>query len=274
MKVSRWSLCLLVPVALVAAGCGDSDDADPVGEPEPLPTDDGTDGGTDGTDDGVDESSIDGDWVLRRGHLDGEEIALVDGWDVTMNLDGDRIGGTAACNGYGGTVGVGDEFELGGSFVVGELSWTEMGCEPAVMELEQQFLAALSQIDSYELADTLSLAEAGVGTGLMFDRVAPVEDSALVGTMWRLDTVIAGDSASNSAAMDDAFIEFGDDGTLVGSTGCRRLEGEWLLQGATIQIPILSAIDDPRQVASAAAPLPPALVWAWARWGTRPAAGA
>jgi heat shock protein HslJ len=229
MKRSRWFLGLLLPLSLVAAGCGDDgDDAGPSGTP--VPTVDDT---TDTNDDASDET-VDGDWALVSGHLDGEEIELVDGWTVTMSIDGDRIGGTAACNGYGGTVVVDDELGLGGSFVVDELSWTEMGCEPAVMELEQRFLAALVRVDSFELADALSLAETGVGTGLRFDRVEPVADTALVGTTWRLDTLITGDTASNSPGMDLAFLEFHDDGTVVGSTGCRRLEGEWVLQGATV----------------------------------------
>ena len=159
MKLSRALRCLLVPVAFVAAGCGVDDDG-AVGDSATTSdaTDDATDDATsDATDDATD-GSVDGDWMLLSGHLDGEEIVLVDGWNVTMSIDGDRIGGTAACNGYGGTLDIGDEFDLGGSFVVGELSWTEMGCEPEVMELEQQFLATLSQIDSYELAGTLSLA--------------------------------------------------------------------------------------------------------------------
>lgn len=245
MKTSRWSVPLLVAAALVAAGCGDSsDDAGPAGTPVPTVDDAGGDSSDDASDDAPDET-VDGDWVLVSGHLDGEEIALVDGWAVTMSIDGDRIGGTAACNGYGGTVAVEDELGLGGPFVVGELSWTEMGCEPEVMELEQRFLAALGRVDSYELADTLSLAEAGVGTGLRFERVEPVADTELVGVTWRLDTLITGDTASNSSSMDLAFLEFHEDGTLTGSTSCRRLEGEWVLQGATVQIPTLSAIDDP-----------------------------
>lgn len=241
MKTFRSSVSLLVALTLVAAGCGDeSDDTGPAGTPVPT-VDDSTD---DTTDDASDET-VQGDWVLASGHLDGEEIALVDGWNVTMSIDGDRIGGTAACNSFGGTVAVRDELGLGGPFVVGELSWTEMGCEPEVMELEQQFLAALGRVDSYELADTLSLAETGVGTGLQFERVEPVADTELVGVTWRLDTLITGDAASNSPGMDDAFIEFHDDGTLAGSTSCRRLEGEWVLQGATVQVPTLAAIDDP-----------------------------
>lgn len=238
-SLSRWSLGLIVVGALVVSACGDGDSA---GDPVPTPGDTPS---ADNGDDSGDRESIDGQWVLRSGSLDGEEIELVDGRDVTLDIDGDQIGGTAACNGYGGTLAVGDEFESGDSFVVGELGWTEMGCEPEVMELEQRFLRVLGEVDSYELADTLSLARTGVGTSLTFERVVPVADTELVGPTWVLDTLISGDAASNSPGMDAAFLEFSADGTLVGSTGCRRLEGEWSLRGATIRIPVLSAIDDP-----------------------------
>ncbi len=80
---------------------------------------------------------------------------------------------------------------------------------------------------------------------MTFERVEPVVDTALVGVTWVLDTLISGDAASNSAGKDAAFLEFADDGTLIGSTGCRPLEGEWSLDGATIRVPTLSAIDDP-----------------------------
>lgn len=249
VTAARWSLGLFVVGALVlASACGGDDDngrGDPLPGPSDTTVDDSTDSGDDSTDSGGGDGSIDGAWLMVRGFLDGEEIELVDGWDVTMYLDGDQIGGTAACNSYGGSVAVGHEFELGGSFEVGELSWTEMGCEPAVMELEQQYLAALTAVDSYELAETLSLGRTGVGTSLVFERVEPVADAELVGTRWVLDTLITGDAASNSPGMADAFLEFSDDGVLVGSTGCRRLEGEWSIEGATIRIPVLSAIDDP-----------------------------
>lgn len=243
MKLNRLTACLLLPVALVAAGCGGGDDNGAAGEPVPTPAP---------IDDSEPGDSIDGAWILTSGSLDGAELVLVDGRDVTMNIDGGQIGGTAACNGYGGTLDVGDESELGGSFVVGELGWTEMGCESEVMDLEQRFLAALDGVDSYELATTLSLAREGAQTSLEFEPVVPVDDTELVGTTWVLDTVIIGDAASNWPGMDAAFLKFSDDGTVVGSTGCRALDGEWSLQGATIQIPILTAIDDP--TAGACAP--------------------
>ncbi len=147
MRTVRRTASLLAAVVLVgAAACG-TDDAS-TGD-NGTPSEPGTT---------VDRAAVsaDGSWVLVAGTLDGEPLDLVDGRDVTLVIDGSEIGGTAACNGYGGSVTLGEESEFGGSFAVGELAWTEMACEPAVMELEQRFLAAVQKVDSYELADTLS----------------------------------------------------------------------------------------------------------------------
>jgi heat shock protein HslJ len=164
---------------------------------------------------------------------------------VTLTIDGDQVFGTAACNGYGGTLAADDRLGGGGPFRVTELSWTEIGCEPDVMQLEQQYLAALQAVDSYELAGSLHLGVIDVGTSLVFDPVAPVADNEIVGTTWVLDTVIEGDAASNSPIMHSATLTLDDDGTLTGSTGCRLLEGEWITAGAQIVFTRFAAIDDP-----------------------------
>jgi heat shock protein HslJ len=129
--------------------------------------------------------------------------------------------------------------------VVGELSSTEMGCEPAVMELVQRFLAALQAVDSYELAGSLVLGRTGDGTSLTFDRLPPVPDAALVGTTWVLDTFIDGDVASSSPLMGSARLELRPDGTLDGSSGCRPLSGRWEADGPRIRLTALTAIEDP-----------------------------
>lgn len=230
----RSSLLLIVAVLVSVAACG-ADDASP-SEPAstlPPPTT-----GADGADAG---ETLDGSWTLTSGHLDGERIVLVEGWDVTLVIDGDQIQGTAACNGYGGSVAIGDEFGLGGSFAVGELAWTEMACEPAVMDVEQQYLAALQAVDSYELVTTLSLGTSGVGTSLVFDRLPPVPTADVVGTTWVLDTYIEDDAATNVPGMEDATLTLHADGTLTGSTGCRELSGTWIESGPEILFTEFSA---------------------------------
>ena len=113
----RCALSLLAVGSLFVAACGDDSTpvgpgsaTDPTNPDVTLPAPDDPAG------------TIDGSWRLTSATIDGSVIALVDGWQVTLDVDGDQIGGTAACNGYGGTAVIGD-----GTVSVGELSWTEMG---------------------------------------------------------------------------------------------------------------------------------------------------
>jgi heat shock protein HslJ len=98
---------------------------------------------------GTDQPDVagpDGDWVVVAGVVGGEPVGLVDGYDITLSISAGEISGTAACNGYGGVVEHDD-----GEIRIGELSWTEMGCEPDVQALEQTFLQSLLTVGSYRL---------------------------------------------------------------------------------------------------------------------------
>ena len=109
------------------------------------------------TDDGGGAASPDGEWLAVSGVSDGVDVPLIDGFAVTIGIDSDLIEGTAACNRYSGTVAIGDD----GSFAAGDLSWTEIGCEPAVMEVEAAYLRSLSRFTTYAVADgVLTLSSA------------------------------------------------------------------------------------------------------------------
>lgn len=89
-------------------------------------------------------SSPDGSWVLIGGTGPDGEVPILDSHPITLQVDGDEWGGTAACNSYGGTVEVD-----GGNVRVIELWQTEMACEPAeVMESESAYLRALRDVDT------------------------------------------------------------------------------------------------------------------------------
>jgi heat shock protein HslJ len=236
MTMIRRTVPALVVLALATAGCGSSDDSAPAATIDDVPTEPDIEEPT------VDV--LDGDYDVIELMIDGERVELPDDRRVTMSIDGARIGGVAACNSYGGTLRT-DRGAGGGTFTVGELSWTEMGCEPDVMAVEQAFLAALQAVDSYEVADGLYVAAAGTPTGFRLTRQAVVADAELVGTTWVLDTVISSGAASNSAAMATAYLVFDAAGTLEGSTGCRRLTGVWILDGSVLSTPELAAVDDP-----------------------------
>jgi heat shock protein HslJ len=114
-----------------------------------------------------------GDWVLEEGTHDGEPVPIVDGHDITLSIDDEQWGGTAACNSYGATGAVdGDRLELD------DLHATEMACEEeGVMDSESAYLTALAEVERYRwegelltlLGDGVELtyAEApeGVGAG-------------------------------------------------------------------------------------------------------------
>ena len=120
----------------------------------------------------------DGDWTLQSGTSGGAEIPIIDGHDITLTIDGDDWGGTAACNSYGGTVAVD-----GSQISVAEVVQTEMACpEDGVMESEAQYLDAFRQVRSFEVADDqLVLRDDSSDTELSFARATPDEDAAAHG---------------------------------------------------------------------------------------------
>lgn len=174
-----------------------------------------------------------GDWQLVDGTLDGEPFPLVDGFRITMMIAEDgTIGGTAACNGYGGTY-VADGEDL----IVSEIAHTEVGCQPDVMESEEAFLSALGRPLTYESAAS-TLLVSGEGVTLEFHEIASVPTAELIGTEWMLDSLIA--DGSVSSAQGDAWIRFDEDGTLTGTTGCRDLSGAFTVSTDELRFTTLS----------------------------------
>ncbi len=150
--------------------------------------------------------SLDGTWQLVSGTHQDVAIPLVTGREVTLVIDGDRVGGRV-CNLYSGTIAV-----SGSSVTLGSLAMTDMGCDEPLMTLETAYHAALAAVDTAGLnGDVLTLT--GPRVELRFSRVPPVADAALVGTTWQLDSLISGDAAS-SVADEPAILVFAQDGTL------------------------------------------------------------
>ena len=89
------------------------------------------------------EIDITGNWQLVSGSVDGAAIPLIEGSPVTFNITGTELGGTSACNSYGG------RFVLdGASISVGDLMSTLMMCAPEVMAVEVPYMAALREVDT------------------------------------------------------------------------------------------------------------------------------
>lgn len=176
--------------------------------------------------------SVEASWELRSGTRNGEPLTVMDSHPITMTLAAGEIGGTAACNSYGGQYSIsGSEFNIEGGLAV-----TEMACLSAeVMDSEQQFLDALTSVDEVVLTNE-GLVLRGPDTELSFERLDPVPTSDLIGTVWILDGLARGDAVTSPmASAAPATLELFEDGTFVGSTGCRDISGSYEVTGAEVQ---------------------------------------
>lgn len=177
-----------------------------------------------------------GSWQLSAGIVNGEPVRVLENHRVTLTIEGSRIGGTAACNGYGGTLST-----AGGRLDIGGLGQTDMACEPQAMELEAVYMHALAMTESIGVEEGDLVLE-GPGVELRFTRLEPPPTAELVDTVWVLETLVSGGVASPPGG-DVATLELRSDGTLSGSTGCRTFQGRWIEYGDEILTPDLRMDD-------------------------------
>jgi heat shock protein HslJ len=174
--------------------------------------------------------SLEGDWQLASGTVDGAPFPIVADSPITLSVQGTQIGGRAACNLYGGTLSVVD-----GGPRLSMTSMTEMACEEPVMAAEAAFIDVLPRIrGAARDGDKLTLTGEGVELG--FERLAPPPVAELVGTEWVLESLVAGDAVS-SVSGDRATLRFDPDGTVTGGTGCRTFSGKWVESNGGITLP-------------------------------------
>lgn len=174
-----------------------------------------------------------GAWVLTEGTGATGPIPIVDDNRITMTIEGDRIGGTAACNSYGGMIAI-----SGSRIRIGDLAQTAMGCAPEVAASEAAYMAAIARVTGYERSgDALTLG--GPDARLTFALLPPVPEEQIVGTTWLLETLIEGQAAVS--VQGEATLFIAADGTVVGSTGCRSLAGRYVIAGDEINFTELRA---------------------------------
>lgn len=179
-----------------------------------------------------------GDWQLVEGTVNGQAVPILEDYRITLTLEGSRIGGTSACNSYGGTLRV-----EGGRLRIEDLAQTAMACvDEAAMTAEAIYMSGLAEADSIGLDGDELLIE-GPGVELRYAELAPPPTAELVDTVWTLETLVMGDVAS-SALGEPATLELRrSDGTVHGSTGCREFDGTWVEQGDEILTPKLFTDD-------------------------------
>lgn len=172
---------LFLALALVACGGGDGEATTTQGDTTPTtaPSDSTTTTEADSQGEAPDPA---GDYMVTH-YYSPEFNGATNLWpdtEITLTLGADgTLSGNAGCNDYSGTwevsgpyvSDVGFDNELGQTFTISDLTWTEMACEDELlMEQEAEFLQALGEVDHWifgegfgGVAEALLLTSLGQG---------------------------------------------------------------------------------------------------------------
>lgn len=180
---------------------------------------------------------IDGSWLVIGGTIDGSAIEPVADRAMTMTIDGDRIGGHMACNGFDGTVAAGDE-----TIQISNLSSEDIGCVPDVMAMEERAFDALRRIGTFEVIPG-SLTLRGEGVTLELALVPPVPTDSIIDIEWVLAGLLDGEAETLVETLGTATLMLADDFSFSGTTTCERFAGEWNVFGAFIIFPTITPGD-------------------------------
>lgn len=164
---------------------------------------------------------LEGTWRAIEGVVGGEPVELVPTAPITIEIDGDRISGTAACNDYFFRL-----EELNGVIEISEGTIQDIGCDASLVALEHVFLTSFGPTASYEFvgSDLIWTSPTAVW---VFERVPEIPDPPLVGTMWVLNSIMDDMGGMSAEGIDSGWIVFAPDGTVTGSTSCRDFTARW-----------------------------------------------
>jgi heat shock protein HslJ len=173
--------------------------------------------------------SLDGSWQLVSGEVDGTAVPILDTHPITLTIEDTQMGGTAACNGYGGVLSIDGDL-----FAITEFAINETACRPeAAMQSEAVYTTALFMSETVKLTDD-GLTISGPDVILKYEPLASVPTADLLGTVWVLTGLVQGETVS-SVSGERATLELFTDGSFIGSTGCRDISGSYIVTGAEIQ---------------------------------------
>lgn len=186
-------------------------------------------GSADGTAPGAD--SVWGHtFLLTAGYRGGDPMATLAGTEVSLRFGEDhRLVADAGCNTMSGQASLD-----GGELAVDGLETTDMGCDEPRMAQDKWVGEFLTSRPTWELADG-KLTLRGGGTELVLtDRAVADPARPLTGTVWTVDTLVDGQTASSvPAGAPQATVEFGQDTAKV-FAGCNSGSARYRLSGDTI----------------------------------------
>lgn len=155
----------------------------------------------------------------------------------TMQFGADQVSGFSSCNHFSGSF-----RQSGSSLSFSQLAMTAMAClDAGVMEQEAAFSAALAKVASVRTSGTgLELTDsAGTVLAKLQTAPPPAPDRPLENTMWMLDTITVGDTASSVVAGSQVSAQFAD-GHLTGKA-CNNFRASAEISGSELKIgPVMS----------------------------------
>ena len=215
----RWLVVVLLAV-VASVSCGTGIGEPDAGRPRSAPPE-----------------SYDGTWKLTSGTSPQGQIPLVPDYSITMAMSEGRAEGRSACNRYGAEIKTeGSQIKFGGG------GGTDMDCSDPVMESEAAYLDALWHVRSISLSQDGNLVMTGEDVELLFESLPPPPTKELIGPTWQLEGMIEGRGSDATATnAEPAELMMSRDGTFTGSTGCRKLTGEWSEDGDSILFHTMAA---------------------------------
>ncbi|MGI9606782.1 MAG: META domain-containing protein [Acidimicrobiales bacterium] len=186
MRLPPKLLIALLVLVLIAASCGSSDQTET--------------GGSDDDGDSATRPSIAGLWQLDAITIDGTTVSIPDTpRPLDLEIELGQVSGTGGCNRFGGQIVSGDD----GSLSLVDIAITEMACvDQDMMSFETTYVSALIEATTWSVEPN-ALTFSSDSAELRFVAGAAPVDRALVGTVWRFDTVFSGSGADGAASSTD-----------------------------------------------------------------------
>jgi heat shock protein HslJ len=208
-------------VGLLVVGCGDNGSDDPGGAASgELP---------------------DGRTFLSTSVTEGDmPRSLADGTRIRLDFTGDDLRMDAGCNllWFSPTRQDGDRLITAMEFT------TQVGCSPDRLDQDDWLTGFLTSEPTLRLdGDSLRLSSDGVTIELLDIEVA-TPDRPLVGTRWRINTIIDGQSENSFNEEAEAWLIFTDDGTVRGRSACNLFSARYEVDGSKLSVSRLIATDE------------------------------
>ncbi|HUP73912.1 MAG TPA: META domain-containing protein [Acidimicrobiales bacterium] len=168
-----------------------------------------------------------------------EPKTLVAGTRIRLTFPAkDRITATAGCNILSGGVRIADSRVL-----VTDLGSTEMGCDPA-RHLQDEWLATvLTARPSYRLDGSRLVLETEDTVVQLLDREVADPDRPLIRTIWMVDGLISGTTASSIPSGTSATVVFDASTVQISIDSCNESSAKVKIGSSTIEFETLVTTD-------------------------------